>query len=176
MNSQFQNSFTNWVFSFLDQSNIVKNIPWLFADPFLIAIKASQDVNDILYSNLRNFYSSFSYGDLTKAISDDPFRETKKKCLPQNIDHLSMQERLLVKMENSYFTSTPLTIEKRDGPSFTDKTSNNLILDKDDVLMQLIFNCNPNSSLPPGQQLMQVIEYRIGWKIVARKFQTYINR
>lgn len=175
MSSQMQNSFTNWVFSFLDQSSLMQGIPWLFADPFLIAIEASQQVNRILYWNLTNFYASFSYGNLSGDVVNDPFRETKKKCLPENIDHLPMEERSLVKMENVYFTCTPFTIEKRDWPSFSDTTMPNIIVDKNDVLMQLIFNCNPNSSLPPGQQLMQVIEYRIGWKIVARKFQTYIR-
>ena len=45
----------------------------------------------------------------------------------------------MVKSENSYFICTPLTLEKRDGPSFSDKTMHNLIVDNDDLLMQLLF-------------------------------------
>ncbi len=176
MSSQMQNSFTNWVFSFLDQSSLMKGIPWIFTDPFLVAIEVSQKVNDMLYWNVKNFYDSFSYVDQSMNKIDDPFKETKKKCLPENIDHFPMNERSNVIMENSYFVCTPLTLEKRDGPSFSDKTMHNLILDKNNILMQLLFAWNLNSSFPPWQELMQVIEYKVNSKTIARKFQTYIGR
>lgn len=171
-NSQMQNPFTKWVFNPLDQLDVMKNISWIWY-PVLVVMRVSQEVGAILYWSLKNFYSSFSYGELSREIADDPFKETKKKCLPENIDHLPMKERLVVKEENSYFTCTPFTIEKRDGPSFSENTMPNLIIDNNNILMQLIFK-NPNFPLPPGQRLMQVIEYRVGLRPIARKFQAYI--
>jgi hypothetical protein len=175
MYSQFQNPFNIVGFKPVDQVRLIENVPSMIIDPFMVVVKVSQGVTEVLYWNLRNFYSSFSYGDLNKDTSDDPFKETKKKCLPESIDHLPMEERLLVRMTNSYFICTPLTIEKRDGPSFADATMNNLIVDNNEILMQLLFGGSPNSSLPPGQELMQVTEYRIGSKTLARKFESYIQ-
>lgn len=173
MYSQFQNPFNIVGLKPVDQVRFMEKVPSMMIDPFMVVVRVSQEVSEMLYWNMRNYYSAFNF--LSADTSDDPFSETKKKCLPENIDHLPMEERSLVRMTNSYFICTPLTIEKRDGPSFADATMNNLIVDNNDILMQLLFGGSPNSSLPPGQQLMQVTEYRTGSKTLARKFESYIQ-
>ena len=173
MYSQFQNPFSIVEFKPMDQVRLLEKVPSMMIDPFMVVIRVSQEVSEMLYGNMRKFYSWLNpyYAENI----DDPFFETKKKCLPINIDHLPMEERVLVKMENSYFICTPLTLEKRDGPSFADKTMNNLIVDADDNLMQLLYWWSIESTMPPSQKLMQVIEYRIGSKTVARTFESYIQ-
>jgi len=104
-------------------------------NPLFVTIKVTQQFSDIMYGSMRDIYDAFLY----KNKKEDPFEETKKKCLPETIDHLPMEERLEIRMQNTYYSSTPLTIEKRDGPSFADKTMNNLIIDNDNKLIQLLF-------------------------------------
>ncbi len=153
----------------LEGNNSSSAITWIALHPLFVTLRVTQQFSDIIYGNMRDFYSTI----LQQTKEEDPFKETKKKCLPENIDHLPMEERHEIRMQNTYYFSTPLTIEKRDGPSFADKTMNNLIIDDDDKLIQLLFGWSPTSAVPPGQRLMQVTEYKKGWKIVARKFERY---
>lgn len=137
--------------------------------PMLLPLRLSQRFSEMVYQTMGGYLDS-----LSPQMNQDPFSETKKKCIPESIDHLPMEQRSLVRIENSYFICIPFTLEKRDWPSFTDSTMHNLIVDEDGTLMQLLFAGTPSSSLPPGQQLMQAMEYKIGWKAVGRKFNRYI--
>jgi len=139
-------------------------------DPLLATLEFSQRLSDIMYGSMRDFYDAFSYQN----NKEDPFYETKKKCLPSTIDHLPMNERSDIRMQTSYYSCAPLTIEKRDGPSFTNQTMNNLIIDDEWTLIQLLFWLSISDSVLPGQRLMQVTEYKKWSKTVARKFERYI--
>lgn len=154
----------------LEGNNSSHAITWRAFNPLFVTLHFSQRLSDIMYGNMRDFYAAL----LHQAQENDPFKATKRKCPPETIDHLSMEERLEIRIQTTYFSSIPLTIEKRNGPSFANKTMNNLIIDDDNKLIQLLFGWSPTSVVPPGQRLMQVREYRKGWKTVARKFERYI--
>ena len=172
-NSQIHNLPNKWNLDPSDQSQLMKIFPWMLLDPLNIGLRFSQSISDIIYTNMRDFQEIFSYKPRDTKI-EDPFFETKKKCLPENIDHLPMTERTLVRLKNSYFITIPFTIEKRDWSSFVDKTMNNLIVDNDEQLIQLLYWWTQSSKIRDGQKLMQVLEYIIEWKTVARKFESYI--
>ena len=154
----------------LEGNNSTHSQGQVIYNPLLATLKFSQRLSDIMYGSMRDFYDAFSYQN----NKEDPFYETKKKCLPSTIDHLPMNERSDIRMQTSYYSCAPLTIEKRDGPSFTNQTMNNLIIDDEWTLVQLLFGVNPSDPIPPWQQLMQVTVYKKWSKTVARKFERYI--
>lgn len=171
---QMQHLFTKWVFNPLDQSNIMKNISWIL-DPVLAAIEVSRQVSTMVNWYLTNFYDSFSYDNLNKELSDDPFQETKKKCHPANLDHLTEEQRKLVKDTVLQYSCVPITLENIEWESFRNPRLNNLIIDKNGILMQLLNILNSKSTIPPKQKWMIATEYRLDWKLVARIFNQYID-
>lgn len=154
----------------LEENNSSQPITQIAFNPLFVTLEVSQQLSTIIYGNMRNLYDAFSLQNK----EEDPFKETKKKCLPETIDHLPMDERLEIRMQNTYYSSTPLTIEKRDGPSFADKTMNNLIIDTKGNLIQLLCGIDPSGSVPNWQRIMQVTEYKFGRRTLARKFERYI--
>ena len=154
----------------LEGNNSTHSQGQVIYNPLLATLEFSQKFSDIIYGNMRDFYSTI----LQQTKEEDPFEETKKKCLPETIDHIPMDERWNIELQTAYFTTTSLTIEKRDGPSFTNQTRNNLIIDDKGILVQLLFGVNPSDPIPPWQQLMQVTVYKKWSKTVARKFERYI--
>lgn len=109
----------------LEGNNSTHSQGQVIYNPLLATLEFSQKLSDIMYGSMQDIYDAFSYQN----NKEDPFYETKKKCLPSTIDHLPMNERSDIRMQTSYYSCAPLTIEKRDGPSFTNQTMNNLIID-----------------------------------------------
>ncbi len=141
----------------------------LLSNPFSVAWEVAYRVSELVSKNAKALYESLNVENV-----EDPFIETKKKCLPTSIDHLAAHENSLVSSKTVYFSTTPFNIEKRDWPSFTGETMPNLIVDNWETLVQLIFARNAGSSVPPNQKLMQVTEYSgENWKALARKFVSY---
>ncbi|NRH21134.1 hypothetical protein HOO68_03755 [Candidatus Gracilibacteria bacterium] len=154
----------------LERNNSSHAITGMAFNPLFITLHFSQQFFDIINGNMRSLYDAFSY----KNKKEDPFEKTKKKCLPESIDHLTVEEKGEIKKQTNYYSSIQFTIEKRDGASFSDKTMNNLIIDDKDTLIQLVYSLSPTSAVPPGQRVMEVTIYTKGSKTVARKFERYI--
>ena len=141
---------------------------WILSS-LLLGWKFSWEISHVLYWNM------LSYFKLDWNNTLDPFIETKKKCLPDNPDNLPFDERWTIDSEVVHYLVNPLTIEKRDGPSFADAQMNNLIVDKDDTLLQLVDSHTIWAPIFPGLRLMKTTEYTNGeWRVVARKFEQYI--
>ncbi len=154
----------------LETTNSIHSTWIEIPDPFSLALEVSRRFSSIFFRNMREYYLNLYWENTL-----DSFVETKKKCLPGTLDHLSWDEKWMVHSRIVYYSTIPFTAEKRDGSSFTAKTMNNLIVDSGDRLMQLIFSQNSSASLPPGQKLMQVTEYIYeNGKTVARKFEEYL--
>ncbi len=107
-------------------------------------------------------------------LLSDPFQVIKEKCKPTH-----PKEWIECKIDEICYLASEFSLDKIESPSFAspeDKVLNNLILDSQGRLLQLYFASNRSiEDLWSGFFKIIVTEYRSGWEVVARKFESHLS-
>ena len=105
----------------------------------------------------------------------DAFEGVKKKCLPNNIEWIDLDQDWPISQKEVIYSSIAFSQADMLGSSFRDPVLNNIIVDDKWVLLKMLFQTEISGKICPKQCKIKTIEYR--WfcgKILARKFDSYV--
>lgn len=108
-------------------------------------------------------------------ILDDPFSEVKKRCFPNSLEWMNIENEWPIYENVVIFSTLPFSREDMLWYSFRDARLNNIIIDCSGQLLKMVLQVSLHSQICPNQSRIKTIEIRSSTgKLLARKFDSYI--